>query len=277
MVHGARQALWVSAPAVVVLALVSGCGPVAVPDDPRGATLSADVTADGDVDVALSLGGDRSESDLLRLGRAVGAALLPEAPVATVDANGAGSPFVVLHGDGAFRPGPGPVIDWDSAAALDVLRRSGFTHIALDLSTPAVPTTVQWNVPPSESYRARWSWEDVPSDAAPEARLELSPQPGPGVAGPAVGLLGVALAVFGLRRRRRVWGVAGGIAATAALLAVLVAGGFMQIDNLAVRGHVSGAALRVMYALPAMTFPAAIAAWVLLGLTKTDGERVSRE
>jgi hypothetical protein len=273
VLHGVRSALRVSVLAVV-MALLSGCQPVAVPTDPRGAVLAVDVTGGGDVYVALSLGGDRSRTDLLRIGRAVGAALLPQALTATVDANGGGLPFVVLHGDGAFDPGSGPVIDWDSAAALDVLRRSGFTNISMDLSTPVVPTSVEWNVPPSESYPARWYWDDLSSsDAAPAARLRLSPDPGRGVAGPALGLLGVALAAFGLRRRCRVWGVAGGVAATAAFVVVLTTGGFMQIDNLAVRGLVSGPALRVMYALPVLTLPAAIVAWVLLGLTKADGGR----
>jgi hypothetical protein len=232
------------------VALLSGCGPLPVPIDAHDAELSATVTADGDLDVHLMLGGSRSESDLVDIAGAVGRQLFSEAPTV--------------------------VLEWDAAAAVDVLRRSGFRRVALDLHPPHVPTHVDWQDPPSDAYPTDWYWdESSASDAAPAGRIELSPQPARGfavLALTALALLGVALSRFGLRRGRRGWATAGAAVASLPFLVVVTTAGLVQVDNLGVRGQLSGPAFRVVSALPLMTLPAAMAAWVLVTRTSTEGQ-----
>jgi hypothetical protein len=63
------------------------------------------------------------------------------------------------------------------------------------------------------------------------------------------------------------------VAASGGLIATLLSGGVAQMDALAVAGYVSGPVYRVLFALPVVTLPAAIATWVLVGLTAGSGKR----
>jgi hypothetical protein len=251
---------------VVAIAALTGCDPASVPSDPSVAEMDVAFTAVGGADVDLMLGGSSpSRSQLLRVGAAVAPALLPASgpPSVAVQDNDGGAPYVRLRTPSAYTPGPHPVVQLDTKAALSVLAGMGYRSVDIWVSAPVVPATGTWQVPP-DSVDTGWSWRAVtPGDPTPAGSIRLDPQPWRAIG--ELGLTTLAIvclidAALALRRRRRWRVVPTALAAGAAAYANVATAGAVQGDNLGVAGLLSGAPLRIATDLPLLGLLALFAA-----------------
>jgi hypothetical protein len=254
---------------LLAVTVLSACDPAAPPDVPDEVSMELVVGADGSGTVHLGFG-DRPDAERLQqmATQITSSGFVGRRARASVDSNDGGHPFLVLHADDVFEPGPAPQVQVDVPGLCQQVRDFGYRSISLSLSEPY--TEHEWLLMPADR-----PWEGGPVEscsAAPVGTLSMHPQPWRWAF--ALVLLGVCLVanliILRLRRsqseRRAVIVVLGAVAVVAAGIGVFTAAG-VQGDNLVVRGWVDGGWFAEFdLVAPALVVPLGLWAIVQIGL-----------
>ncbi len=199
---------------------LTGCDPAGVPEHADGVSLELVVSRDGDANVRLGFGDGPEVDRLLEMANGLDAPVFGNGALrATIDGNGAGSPFLVLRADGVFDPGSDASIRFDLGGLCRQVLDLGYDSSDVVVSEPRVPH--DWLIEPSDSWTTSVTLDGC--DRAPAGVLELRPRPSRWLI--AMGLLAVCIAANVLlfreshqrplrRGRATVYGAAGMVVAS---------------------------------------------------------------
>lgn len=253
-----RRMTWILRALLVLAAatVVASCGAGPTPPRDEKVELFVSIQPDGSATADVFLNGMAdSRTDRRAVGDRVAAALFPgvTSRQSTVTGDGLGSANVTVRAEGAYSTGSAPDLRLDTKGAIASLLGSGAESVDVLVSTPGVPTSVDWTPRPTSGRGTTddpWAWQQVTSpDAAPSTTLQLRPQSWLGVLGVLVPVLAWAAVVVGcvaLAKRRRRLAVGAGLVAVAAFAVVVVQPQVgALVDHLGVGGMLSGSPLEV--------------------------------